>query len=678
MRVSYRSAALFGLAATFAASLAFAADKAVTVSSPGAVLSVTVETVDGRLFYSLRREGRPVIVRSRLGLDFQEAPDFSEGFVIADVSRDSVDAVWTQPWGEEARVRDRHSALRVGMESAEGPQRRMTLAFRVFDDGVGFRYELPEQPALQGEAALADELTEFSFYDNLKAWWIPAFRDNRYEYQYAASALDSLDIVHTPVTLEGAGIAVSVHEAALTDYASMALERPAAHGQTLKAHLAGWADGPKALVTAPLTTPWRTIQVAEKPHELANSRLILNLNEPNKLGDVSWVKPGRYMGIWWCMHIRTCTWETGPNHGATTENAVRYLDFAAEHGFSGVLIEGWNVGWDGNWYENGALFRFTEPTPDFDIDEVAAHSRKVGVPLIGHHETSANVVNYEAQLDDAFAFAAKHGMRAVKTGYVGARLDDKEWHHGQYMVRHNRKVIETAASHKVSINVHEPIKATGIRRTFPNMMTREGARGGEYDAWSHPAQGNLPEHATVLPFTRMLAGPMDYTAGIVDLRFGENEENGISSTLAKQLALMVVIYSPLQMAADLPENYERHPIPFQFMKQVPADWEESIALDGAIGDYFVVARKDRTGPDWYLGAVTDEAARTLVVPLGFLPPGLRFRAEVYADGEDAHWLHNPQPLTVETRAVTADDTLTLVLAPGGGAAVRVVPEADAR
>lgn len=644
------------------------------VVSPDGRIRVDVAVRDGVPVYAVRFRGREVLDASRLGLRFADAPDFASGFKIAGTSRASVDTIWTQPWGEEKDIRDRHNELRVDFVSIEEPGRRMTVVFRAFDDGLGFRYELPAQPALRGELRLMDEATEFAFHDNLKAWWIPAFRDNRYEYQYAASTIDAVvEPVHTPVTFEGEGYALSIHEAALVDYASMALARPAMHGQTLEADLVPWADGVKVHGAAPLETPWRTIQIADHAHELANSRLILNLNEPNALGDVSWARPGKYVGIWWCMHVGTCTWGRGPTHGATTERAVHYIDFAARHGFDGVLIEGWNVGWDGNWYDNGALFRFDAPAADFDVDAVAARARARGVPVIGHHETAGNIANYERQLEDAFAFAARHGIRVVKTGYVGSRLDGREWHHGQFMARHFRKVIETAARYRIAIDAHEPIKDTGLRRTWPNMMTREGARGGEYDAWSHPAQGNHPDHTTILPFTRMLAGPMDYTPGIVDLRFGENGEKGVSTTLAKQLALMVALYSPLQMAADLPENYEAHPDAFRFIKDVPADWEESVALGGAIGDWFLIARKDRASADWYLGAVTDEQARTIEAPLRFLEPGRRYRAETYLDGEGAHWLHDPQALAVATREVTAADTLVLPLAPGGGAAVRIAP-----
>jgi len=650
-----------------------------TLRSPDGRLVLEFSLPDGQPRYALARDGAALVNSSRLGLVFAEA-GFDSGFGIKGVKRSSRDRTWEQPWGEQRLIRDQHNELRVTLASTDEDGRTMTLVFRLFDDGLGFRYELPEQPALT-QFSLTDELTEFAFAENLKAWWIPAYQDNRYEYHYAASPIDALDVVHTPVTFEGSSVAVSIHEAALVDYASMTLRRPAMHGQTLKADLVPWADGTLVRGELPLITPWRTVQVADQSYQLANSRLILNLNEPNRLGDVSWVKPGRYVGIWWCMHIRECTWATGEKLGATTERTIEYLDFAAEHGFAGVLVEGWNVGWDGDWVADGEGFDFTTPVGQFDLERVAAHAREVGVPLIGHHETGAAVENYERQLDDAFAHAARHGMRAVKTGYVGTRLEPKkasgpEWHHGQYMVRHFGKVIETAARHKISINAHEPIKDTGLRRTYPNMMTREGARGGEYDAWGPPEGGNHPEHAAILPFTRMLAGPFDYTAGIVDLRFGADDDDegnestqGVSSTLARQLALMLVIYSPLQMAADLPRNYRDHPA-FEFIKQVPTDWEHSIALAGVIGDHFVIARQPRGGGDWWLGGVSGEAARRIGIDLGFLDGDGPWQAEIWRDADDAHWLHNPQAWKLEHRTVRRDEKLELPMAAGGGIAVR--------
>jgi len=642
------------------------------IASPDGRIVVEVGTEKGKPAYTVSYKDRLLLGTSKLGFTLDGAPSLAEGLKVAEVGRRSFDETWTQPWGEEAEIREHYNELTVRYDAAEGPARSLVVTFRLFDDGLGFRYTIPEQPGIK-DIRITDEATEFSFRSNLKTWWIPAYGDNRYEYHFASSPLDAvLHPVHTPMTLEDDRVAVAIHEAALVDFASMTLKRTAIHGTALKADLVPWADGMKVYGTAPMTSPWRTIQIADKAYQLADSHLILNLNEPNRLGDVSWVKPGKYIGIWWCMHIRTCTWEPGPNQGATTENAKRHIDFAAEHGIDGLLIEGWNVGWHTDWYEDGSGFDFTTPVKGFDLEQVAAYAREKGVDLIGHHETGADTKNYERQMEAAFALYERVGVPAVKTGYVGVRLDKKEWHHGQYMVRHFQKVLELAAKHRIAINAHEPIKDTGLRRTYPNMMSREGARGQEYDAWGATDDGNLPEHTTILPFTRMLAGPMDYTPGIFDLRYGEGEENGMSTTLAKQLALYVVIYGPLQMAADLPENYQGQPA-FKFIKDVPADWAESRALDGRIGDYAVFARKDRNSRDWYLGAVTDEQARDLKVPLDFLEKGRRYTAEIYADGKDAHWLTNPQPIDIRTRTVTAADTLDVKLAPGGGQAIRFTP-----
>lgn len=647
------------------------APDAVSVASPDGRIVVEAGTRKGKPVYQVSFKGKLLLRPSHLGFVLADAPSLAEGLAVAGSASRTYDQTWTQPWGEAREIREHYNELTVRYGAAEGAERALTVTFRVFDDGLGFRYEIPAQANIK-DIRITDEVTEFSFAANLRSWWIPAYQDNRYEYQYASSPLDAVGTVHTPMTLEGPGVAVSIHEAALVDFASMALKRNEIHGTTLTADLVPWADGMKVYGTAPLKSPWRTIQIAERPHELLNSHLILNLNEPNKLGDVGWVKPGKYIGIWWCMHIRTCTWEPGPMQGATTENAKRHIDFAARNGIPGLLIEGWNIGWDSNWFEDGSNFRFAEPVAGFDLAAVVAYGKERGVDIIGHHETGADIRNYESQMEAAFAYYAALGIPAVKTGYVGVKLDKKEWHHGQYMVRHFQKVLELAARHRIAINAHEPIKDTGLRRTYPNMMSREGARGQEYDAWGATDNGNLPEHSTILPFTRMLAGPMDYTPGIFDLRYGEGGQNGMSTTLAKQLALFVVMYSPLQMAADLPENYEGQPA-FQFIRDVPADWAESRALGGEIGDHVTIARKDRASEDWYIGALTDEEGRRLAVALDFLDKGRRYRAEIYADGADAHWLDNPQPIEIRSATVTAADVIEMTLAPGGGQAVRLTP-----
>lgn len=451
---------------------------------------------------------------------------------------------------------------------------------------------------------------------------------------------------------------------------------------TLKIDLVPWSDGVKVKGSTPLRTPWRTIQIAENPGDLITCYLILNLNEPNRLEDVSWVKPGKYIGIWWGLHLGKYTWGPGPKHGATTENAKRYIDFAAKYDIPMVLIEGWNEGWESDWVEHGERFKFTTPYEDFDIQEVTSYAAKKGVKIIGHHETGSAVKNYEEQIEAAFQFYKKLGIDAVKTGYAGhdpaiKRFDDQgnviglEWHHGQYMVNHYRKVIETAARYQIMLNVHEPIKDTGERRTYPNMMTREGGRGQEYNAWSGD-EGNPPEHTVILPYTRILAGPFDYTPGIVNLFFKEYKPHiRVKNTLAKELALYVVLYSPLQMVADLPENYEKNLSAFQFLLDVPVDWQDTKVLNSEIGKYITIARKDRNSNDWYLGSITNEHGRIFDVPLTFLDPHKTYVAEIYADGVNADWLDNPLSLDIYKVMVNSNTILKLRLANGGGQAIRI-------
>lgn len=649
-----------------------------TANSPGSVLRVSVTVDENDIHYEITRFGDEVVVSSsRLGLVLKDAPPFQKLGVVSSSTKE-VNESWTQPWGEKKHIENVYTQLSITIQETTEANRTFAIVFRVFDDGVGFRYEIPEQPGLQS-FEIIDELTEFQFPADHRAWWIGAFQDNRYEYLYNDTPLSEIDKAHTPVTFETKdGLFLSIHEAALEDYSSMALQRVGEHG--LKADLYPWSDGTKVKTQAPMKSPWRTIQIADSAAGLIDSYLILNLNEPSKLTDTSWIKPGKYVGVWWEMHLDKKTWGSGDRHGATTENVKRYIDFAAKHGFDGVLVEGWNVGWDGNWYDNGELFRFTEPYDDFDIEELTRYAKERSVCIIGHHETGGGILNYEAQLEDAFRFAQEHGIRAVKTGYVGQgrglkRIDEngneqREWHHGQFMVRHYRKVIEEAARHHVMLDVHEPIKDTGVRRTYPNMMTREGARGQEYNAWAGDG-GNPPSHTVILPFTRMLAGPMDFTPGIFDLYFNEYRPNNrINTTIAKQLALYVVLYSPLQMAADLPENYEEKPELFQFIEDVPTDWNDTLVLNARIGDYVTIARQDRNSDDWYLGSITDEHGRVLKVPLSFLTPGRNYTAMVYRDGDEADWKTKPYDAVVEEVPVDSSTTLTLRLAPGGGQAIR--------
>jgi alpha-glucosidase len=652
----------------------------VRVASPDGRTQLTVETLEGRLSYSLARDGRALILPSLLGFEFRGAPPLRDSLRITDTTRQSHDEWWTQPWGEVARVHDHHNELAVSVEETAAPGRRFILRVRAFDDGVGFRYELPEQPGL-GAFEISDELTQFALADNARAWWIPSnwARKDRSEMLYSSGPVSLLDSVQTPLTMqtEDGRTFMVIHEANLVDYARMFLRGTRTESRLLTAALAPMAGGIKVRGRTPFVTPWRTIQLADKATGLAPAVLGLNFNPPNKLAGADWIHPMKYVGIWWGMHLGVMNWSSGPKHGATTENAKRYIDFAAANGLGGVLVEGWNTGWDGDWIANRNAFSFTQAYPDYDLAAVAAYAREKDVRLIVHNETSGGIENYERQLDSAYTLYRSLGLDAIKSGYVTDTTSEGHSHYSQYMVRHYRHVIETAARYGIMLDVHEPMHDTGERRTWPNMMTREGARGQEYNAWSGDG-GNPPEHETILFFTRLLAGPMDFTPGIFDILERSSgharrpDEARVRTTLAKQLALYVVLYSPLQMAADLPENYERQPA-FQFIRDVAVDWDTTRVIDGRIGDYVVVARRERGGQNWFLGAITDEERRTLDVPLSFLTPGKRYVAQIYADGPKAHWLDNPLTVTITRRAVTSASRLRVILAPGGGQAIRIRP-----
>jgi alpha-glucosidase len=648
------------------------------VSSPSGQVAVTFTLDQGRPYYQVAFGKSLLVRRSRLGFRLKDALPLEEGFRVANTRRRTADETWEQPWGEVRHIRNHFNELIVELAETSAAHRRLNVVFRAFDDGVGFRFEWPTQESL-GSFQIADELTEFALDPGDQAWSIPAYRVNRYEYLYHKGPIAGLGAVHTPLTVETRlGPYISIHEAALTDYASMTLQ--SSGDGVLRCDLVPWSDGVKVKAATPFVSPWRTIQIADKPGDLVTSYLVLNLNEPSRIQDTSWIKPGKYVGIWWGMHLGIWTWASGPTHGATTERTKAYIDFAAKHGFGGVLVEGWNVGWDGNWIENGDLFSFTKPYPDFDLEGLARYAKEKGVTLIGHNETAFGIDNYERQLEDAFSLYERLGVRIVKTGYVDNLAPRHELHHGQYMVRHYRKVVEAAARHHIMLDVHEPIKDTGIRRTWPNMMSREGARGMEYNAWSADG-GNPPEHETILPFTRLLAGPFDYTPGIFDLKLESAHRppaaSGVVSprvntTLAKSLANYVVIYSPQHMAADLIENYEGQPA-FRFIEEVPTDWEETRVLNGSIGDYVTIARKDRHSDDWYVGSVTDEFSRTFDVALSFLDPGREYVAEIYADAFNADWEVKPNNIAISERPVGSLTVLTIRLAPGGGQAIRIRP-----
>ena len=647
------------------------------VASPGKVLTVEVGLDEGRASYTIKRFGETIIAPSRLGFLLRGSEKLERNLALTAQATASHDDTWEQPWGESRFVRNHYNELRVTFTETLKGKRSFDVIFRVFDDGVGFRYAFPDQAQLR-DVIIDDELTEFHVAPAATAWWIPAGEWNRYEYLYNRTPLAEVGQAHTPMTIRtDDGLHIAFHEAALVDYAAMWLRR--VEGQRFRAQLSPASEGWKVRRTAPFVTPWRTLQIADSAAGLYASNLILNLNEPNALGDVSWFKPAKYVGVWWELHLEQSSWARGAKHGATTANTRRYIDFAAEHGFRGVLVEGWNHGWDGNWFGDGNDFDFTRATEDFDLPQLADYVKSKGVHLVGHHETGGAVSHYEQQLGAALDLYARHGVDVIKTGYVAdagqiERFDRKggpvlrEWHDGQWQSRHHLRVVTEAAKRRIAINPHEPIKDTGLRRTYPNWVSREGARGMEYAAWGNPQ--NPPEHEVNLVFTRMLAGPMDYTPGIVSLK---GRTHPIPSTLAKQLALYVVLYSPIQMVADLPEHYAKQADAFQFIKDVAVDWAETRVLNGAIGDFVTIARKDRNSAQWFLGALTDEHGRVLDVPLSFLDPGSRYRAEIYRDGDSAHFLTQPFDFTVEQRVLTSSDTLALRLAPGGGQAIRFVP-----
>lgn len=662
-----------------AASFAVHAETVARIESPDRTLGVELDlNGEGRLAYRVARKGQPLIADSRLGFILRNGRQLLRGFALDRLSTRSFDETWEQPWGERRFVRNRYNELRASFVERDGERRRLDLVFRVFDDGVGFRYELPKQPDLD-EVQIQEELTEFAIAPTAIAWWIPAFEWNREEYLYHRTPLAEVGVAQTPITVRTHdGIHIALHEAALVDYAGMNLAK--GDDGRLRAMLTPGSPA-KVVRRTPFATPWRTIQIADRAGGLVESNLILNLNEPNKLGDVSWFKPSKYVGVWWSLHLDQQSWATGPKHGATTEHTKRYIDFAAKHGFRGVLVEGWNLGWDGDWFANGWNFDFSKPTPDYDLQGLAAYAKTKGVHLIGHHETACAVSHYERQMGDAFSLFERLGVDAVKTGYVcdAGQIERqdvpngpvvREWHEGQWMSNHHLRVLEAAAKHHVAINAHEPIKDTGLRRTYPNWVSREGARGQEFNAWGNPP--NPPEHEPNLIFTRMLAGPMDFTPGVVSLQ-GRGGQ-AIQNTLARQLADYVVLYSPIHMAADLPEHYAQHMDAFQFIVDVPTDWQDSRVLNGEVGDFATIVRKDRNSEDWYLGSVTDENARTLEVPLSFLDTKRTYVAQIYRDGEGADWKTNPFAFVRETREVKRGDTLTLKLGSGGGAAIRFHPK----
>ena len=630
------------------------------VQSPDGKIAVKLDVDEQGVYYKVYHNTSPLVHRSSLGLVLVNGDTLTDQLAVLEVHKNTVNEEWEQPWGEKRLVTNNYNEIKILLEEKEDSKRKVNLVFRAFNDGIGFRYEVPEQEGIDS-LIIMDELTEFEFADNHVSWWIPAYKDNRYEYLYKKSNINELDTVHTPLTMETKnGVCLSIHQASLTNYASMTLANT--QRNTLKCDLVPWSDGTKVKTTAPMQTPWRTLQIADNAGDLITSQLILNLNEPNQLEDISWIEPVKYLGIWWGMHIGKYTFWESEKHGASTENAKKYIDFASKSGIEHLLIEGWNTGWTPAWYENRLhVFSFTESTKDFDFQEVTEYAKSKNINIIGYHETGSNIENYLAQIEDGMQMYEDAGLHSIKIGQVGSRLQLKEWHHGQYGVEYYRYVLEKAAEHKLAVNFHEPIIPTGLRRTMPNLMAGEGARGQEYNAWS---EGNPPEHTCIIPFTRLLAGPMDFTPGIFGI-----EETRVHTTLAKQLALYVTVYSPVQMLADLPENYDGHPA-FQFLLDVPIDWEDTKVLNAKIGEYLTIVRKDKYSDDWYLGSITDKKSREFDLKLDFLDEGAKYKASIYADGVDAMYDKNPEAYKIEVVEVDSEAELKIILAPGGGCAIQ--------
>lgn len=678
---------------------------ALSVTSPSGDLRLNVDVnAEGSPFYSLDYKGRQLIAPSLLGLKADETA-FTNGFHIAAADTLTVDRSWQPVWGEYAEVRDHFRELAVNLE-AENPQRRITLRFRVFDDGLGFRYELPAQEG-PNYLTLRDELTEFNYTGNHTLFCIPGDYDTD-EYLWSETTFANLpealksysrhseaqrakgNTVQTPMLLKTTeGVYVNMHEAALNGYPAMLLDvDPDSHSTST--HLVPDRLGVSAYLQLPFNTPWRTLIVSDDARDILASQLILNLNEPCKIEDTSWIKPMKFVGVWWEMFTGNVkTWAYSDNylakpgitdytklkpngrHPANTENVKRYIDFAAKHGIDGVLVEGWNEGWE-DWagYRKNRQFLFDKPYPDFNLPELRDYAAAKGVKIIMHHETAANAADYEFQLDRAFRFMKANNYDAVKTGYVGAIIPRSEHHTSQWMVDHVRRVIERAADYRIMVDSHEAPRPTGLCRTYPNWLAQESARGGEFESMG----GNPPSHTCILPFTRLKGGPMDYTPGLFETRlshYGQGKDSQAGTTLARQLALYLTMPSPLQMACDLPENYERFADAFRFIEQVPVDWADSRYLEAEPNRYITVARRDKNSDDWYVGAITDANSRTAIIDMSFLPKGKNYSATIYEDAPDAHWRDNPQAYRIRTIKVKPGMKLKQHLAPGGGAAIRI-------
>ncbi|MGO4822076.1 MULTISPECIES: glycoside hydrolase family 97 protein [unclassified Flavobacterium] len=681
--------------------------QAQSVASPSKKITVDFSlTASGQPSYNVNFKNKAVVQESAMGIKLKEKPALDANFSIQGSKNTTFNESWKPVLGEQASIVNHYNELIVSLIQKD-TKVKMNIIFRVFDEGIAFRYDFPKQAELN-YFIISDEVTQFNLTENYKTFWIPGDFDSN-EYEYNETKLSEIDnskidmnngigvksipgkyIVQSPLMMKSpAGLYVNIFEAAVVNYPVMHLNVDVANYH-LNAQLVPNAIGDKAYLQAPCVSPWRTIMISDDARDIVSSKMILNLNEPSKIEDTSWIKPMKYVGIWWEMHVGKSTWDFAGSqnaqnsltqdlipsgkHGATTENTKRYIDFAAKNGFDGVLVEGWNVGWEdwfGNWKEE--VFDFVTPYPDFDIAAISAYAKSKGVKMIMHHETSGSVANYERHLDRAFENMVKYDYPAVKSGYVGKIIPRGEFHDGQTMVNHFNFVARRAADYKIMLNSHESTRPTGYGRTYPNYIAAEAARGNEFNAWS---VGNPPMHETILPFTRQLGGPMDYTPGIFEIKmsyYDKTKTEQVHTTLAKQLALYVTMYSPLQMAADLPENYEKYSDAFQFIKDVAADWDESRYLEAEPGDYLTVVRKAKGSESWFLGAITDENARKSEIKLDFLTKGQKYKAIIYEDAKNADWQKNPIAYKIKTIEVTNKSKINLNLAPGGGTAISFEP-----
>lgn len=641
-----------------------------TISSPSKLVEVKfILQQDGLAFWSLKYKGDTIFNYSSLGYVLKGNDSLNRFRWIKNKTNYKNDN-WRPVWGQSSLIKNEYNEIKIELRDFKG--RLLNFYMRVYDDGFAFRYEIPNQPSITDIVIMSEE-SRISFNGKYECWW--SWADyNTLEKLFYHTPLDSATHVATPFTLKRSNnVYISIHEAAIENYSTMTLKRDGE--QNYKVNLVPWADGTLVKSKTPLFSPWRAIIISDKPGGLIESNLITNLNDTCQIKDVSWIKPMTYVGIWWEMHLGISKWVTGEKHGATTENAKRYIDFASKHNVKGVLIEGWNTGWE-NWGKKDA-FDFVTPYKDFNLKEVVKYAKTKGVEIIGHHETGGDTESYEKHIEEAFAFYKMLGINIVKTGYAGPVVPVGEYHHGQCMVQHYNKVMKLAAKYKLMLDVHEPIVLSGLSRTYPNLMTAEGVRGMEWNAWS---DGNPPSHTCTLPFTRGIAGPMDYTPGIFDIDLsthsGERAKwnsldkgnSAVHSTIANQLALMLVLYSPLQMAADLPENYEGNKA-FSFIENLPTTWDETKVIDASIGEYLIIARRKEN--NWFVGAITNENKRELIISLNFLENNKEYNLINYSDGNDADFETNPESILINEMKIVSTDSVTLKLARGGGACLKI-------